>query len=118
MHSVSKQGMSLLSFVPVLYAYMNMHTSYTLTHTHADTDARVQLYIHQNIYIQTHTSICSHPRIYPHTSIHAHIFARTIFTHLCASAKTYTCIQTKNDSQTLHTTHIHTQIHSYVNTRP
>ena len=31
--------------------------------------------------------------MYPQTSIHAHIFARSISTHLCASAKTYTCIQ-------------------------
>ena len=106
MYTVFMQGMSLLSSVPVLYAFMNMHTSYT--QTHADTDAQAQLYIHQNIFIPTCTSICPHPRIYPHTSIHAHIFARTTYTHLCASAKMYTCIQTKNDSQTLHKTHIHT----------
>ena len=81
MHTVSRQGMSLLSSVPVLYAYMNMHTSYALTHTHADTDAQAQLYIHQNIFTPTHTSICPHPRIYPHISIHAHIFARTAYTH-------------------------------------
>ena len=83
MHTVSRHEMSLLSSVPVLYAYMNMHTFYTLTHTHADTDAQAQaqLYIHQNIFIPTNTSICPHPRTYPHTSIHAHIFARTTYTH-------------------------------------
>ena len=39
--------------------------------------------------------MCPHPRIYPYTSIHAHIFARTTYTHLYASAKIYTCIQNK-----------------------
>ena len=83
MHTVSRQGMSLLSSVPVLYAYMNMHTSYTLTHTHADTDAQAQaqLYIYQNILYQRTQVLCPHPRIYPHTSIHAHTLARTTYTH-------------------------------------
>ena len=111
MHTVSKQGMSLLSSVPVLYAYINMHTSYTLTHTHADTDAQAQaqLYTHQNVFIPKHTSICLHPCIYPHTSIHAHILAHTTYTHLCASAKTYTCIQIKNAFiDTTHNAHTHT----------
>ena len=39
--------------------------------------------------------MCPHPRIYPHRNNHTHIFARTTYTHLCASAKTYTCIQNK-----------------------
>ena len=70
MHTVSRQGMSLLSSVPVLYAYMNMHTSYTLTHTHADTDAQAQaqaqLYIHQNILFQR-TQVFGHTHAYTRT---------------------------------------------------
>ena len=43
-----------------IYAYMNMHISYTLTYTHMDTDAQAhtQLYIHQNTFMPTHTSMC------------------------------------------------------------
>ena len=115
MHTVSRQGMSLLSSVPVLYAYMNMHTSYSLTHSHADTDAQAQaqLYIHQNILYQR-TQAYVHTHAYTRTQAFMHIYSRVLLTymHLCASTKTYTRIQTKNDSQTLHTTHIHTQIHS------
>ena len=96
MHTVSRQGMSLLSSVPVLYAYMNMHTSYTLTHTCGHRRTSTHNYTYIKTFIPTHTSICPHPRIYPHTSIHAHIFARTTYTHLCASAKTNTCICIQN----------------------
>ena len=63
--------------------------------------------------------MCPHPRIYPHTSIHAHIFARTTYTYLCASAKTYTCIQSKKcihrhyTQRTYTHRYTHTLTHAY-----
>ena len=62
--------------------------------------------------------MCPHPRMYPQTSIHAHIFARSISTHLCASAKTYTCIQNIHRHYTQRTythryTHTLTHAHEY-----
>ena len=73
---------------------MNMHTSYPLTLTYTDTDAQahIQLYIHQKIFMPAHT----------------HASARAL-----KHARAY---KTKIHPQTLRTTH--SQIHSYVNTRP
>ena len=103
MHTVSRQEMSLLSSLPVLYAYMNMHTLPTHSHTYMDTDAQAhtQLYIHQNIFIPTHTNMCPHPSIYPHTCIHALIFSHT-------NTHTHTHIH-------IHT-HIHTNTHTNTHT--
>ena len=103
---------------------MNMHMSYTLIHTHIDTDAQAltQLYIHQNTFVATHKSISQHPRIIParinscthtrahtyiHTHTHTHLHSRTsTYTHVWVSSNTYMCIQNKNaftDTTLIHT---------------
>ena len=93
---------------------MNMLTSYTLTQTygHRRTSTHTIIRSSKHIFMPTRTSMGPpHPRIYPHTCILALIFARTpththththtlALTHkhlyVCASAKTYSCIQNKN----------------------
>ena len=56
--------------------------------------------------------MCPHPRIYPHISIHAHIFARTTYTHTCARALKQTrAYKTKNAF--IDTTH---NAHTYIDT--
>ena len=120
------------------------HVLHTHTHTngHRRTSTHTIIHTSKHIYAKAHASMCPHPRIYPRTSIHAHIFARAhihtyphtpththtytltctraqALTHTCARALTYIrAYKTKMYSQTLRTTHIHTQIHSYANTRP
>ena len=77
---------------------MNMHISYTLTHTHMDTDAQAhtQLYIQQNTFMPTHTSMCQHPRLYPHTCIHVLILARAhTYTHTHTFALTHKHLNTR-----------------------
>ena len=76
-----------------------MHISYTLTHTYMDTDAQglIQLYMHQNTFIPSYTSLNQHPRIHLHTCIHALILAHTckyIQTHIHTLALTYKHLHT------------------------
>ena len=115
---------------------MNMHTSYTLTHTHMDSDARghSQLYTyikthlcqHAQAWFNTHAYTCTHAfmqtyshthaNTYTHTLTHTCTHAQAVNPHVRANANTYTCIQNKNTSAD--TTCIHTQIHSHANTSP
>ena len=124
-----------------IHVNINMHTSYTLTHSHThiwiQTLKDSQLYIHQNTFMPTHTSMCQHPHIHPHTHsfthtrahkhihkhTHTHIHTHTCthactstYTHVCANANTDTCLQ--NKIAFTDTTYIHSQIHSFANTRP
>ena len=80
---------------------MNMHTSYTLTHTQMDTDVQghTQLYILQNTFMPTHISMCQHPHIpaYMHLCTHTralkhtHLHSRTsTYTDMCTNAIAYT----------------------------
>ena len=66
------------------------------THKHMDTDAQghTQLYIHQNTFMPTHTSMYQQPRKIPafmhsctHTHAHKHVHS---YTHLHSCTSTYT----------------------------
>ena len=85
MYTVSRQGMSLLSYVPVLYAYMNMHTSYTLTHT---CGLRRTKHTHNYAYIKTYlyqrTQACVHTHAYIRTQAFMHTYSRVLLTYTCA----------------------------------
>ena len=91
MHTVSRQGMSLLSSVPVLYAYMNMHTSYALTHTHMRTQTHKHNYTYIKTYLHQRTQAYVHTHAYTRTQAFMHTYSRVLLTHmhLCASAKTH-----------------------------
>ena len=91
MHTISRPGMSLLSYVHVymLTRICNAVSSALCTypthsHNFMDTDAQAhtQLYLHQNTFMPTHTSMCQHPSI-PYTCIHVHVLAR-VHTHTLA----------------------------------
>ena len=119
MHTVSRQGMSLLSSEPVLYAYMNMHTSYTLTHTCGHRRTSTHTIIRSSKHLYQRTQAYVHTHAYTRTQVFMHTYSRTTYTHLCASAKTNTCIciQNKKCIHRHYAQRTHTQIHSYANTR-
>ena len=78
MHTVSRQGMSLLSSVPALYAYMNMHTSYTLTYTygHRRTSTHTIIHTSKHIYTNAHKHVFTpaHVPANKHSCIHIRAF--------------------------------------------
>ena len=82
MNTISRQGMSLLSSVPVLYAYMNMHTSYTLTHTCANRCTSTHTIIHtsKNIYTNAHKHVSTPTHIPAHKYSCTHIRAHYLNT--------------------------------------
>ena len=111
MHTVSRQGMSLLSSVPVLYAYMNMHTSYTLTHTCGHRRTSTHTIIHTSKHLYQRTQAYVHTHAYTRTQVFMHTYSRVLLTHTCARAQNKKCIHRHYTQRT------HTQIHSYANTR-
>ena len=82
MYTVSRQGMSLLSYVPVLYAYMNMHTSYTLTHTCGlrRTSTHTIMHTSKHIYTNAHKHVSTPTHISAHKHSCTHIRAYYLHT--------------------------------------
>ena len=116
MHTVSRQGMSLLSSVPVLYAYMNMHTSYTLTHTcgHRRTSTHTIIHTSKHLYQRTQAYVNTHA--YTRTQVFMHTYSRVLLTHTCARALKQTrayAYKTKNAfTDTTHNAHTHRYTHT------
>ena len=84
MHTVSRQGMSLLSSVPVLYAYMNTHTSHTLTHTSGHRRTSTHTIIHTSKHLYQRTQAYVHTHAYTRTQVFMHTYSRVRLTHTCA----------------------------------
>ena len=87
-----------------IYAYMNVHTSYTHSYTHIWTQTYCNRDTHHYIYIKTHLCqhiqacvnthayVPAHMHSYTHTCAHKHTHAHTLI-HSCihAQALTHTC---------------------------
>ena len=127
MHTVSKQWISLLSYVHV-YRHTWLCTYPTHSHTliwiqtlkdsFNNTCIKTHLYHHTQAWINTHAYTCTHAFMHLYSRTHVntcthtytHLHSRTsIYTHVRANANMYRCIKTKMHSQTICTyTHKYT----------
>ena len=95
---------------------------YAKAHKHVSTPMHLPAHIHSCTHIRALARTHTHTYTYTHSHTHSHTYTFALMhKHLqtCAQTLTYTrAYKTKMHSQTLRTTRIHSQIHSFDNTRP
>ena len=110
MHTVSRQGMSLLSSVPACIIRIHEYAHILHTHTcgHRRTSTHTIIHSSKHIYTNAHKHVSTPTHIPAHKHSCSHI--RGYYLHTCARALKHTrAYKTKNAfTDTTHNTHTHT----------